>query len=70
MKIPTALMNTDAFESFAHCACIFFIGKVTDEHEVDGTTPVENHEDNESVKDLGETADLLNLVSTKRNIVP
>lgn len=38
---------------------------VTEEHEVDGKTFVENYEDNESVKDLGETADLLNLVSTK-----
>ncbi|MCI4393271.1 hypothetical protein PGIGA_G00155620 [Pangasianodon gigas] len=36
-------------------------GKVTEEHEVDGKTPVENYEDNESVKDLGDTADLLNL---------
>lgn len=40
------------------------IGKVTEEQEVDGKSPVENYEDNESVKDLGETADLLNLVST------
>ncbi|KAK3528355.1 hypothetical protein QTP86_034141 [Hemibagrus guttatus] len=36
-------------------------GKVTEEHEVDAKTLVENYEDNESVKDLGETADLLNL---------
>ncbi|KAI5088850.1 X-linked retinitis pigmentosa GTPase regulator isoform 2 [Silurus meridionalis] len=35
--------------------------KVTGEHEVHGKTAVENHEDDESVKDLGETADLLNL---------
>lgn len=51
------------------CVCVF-IGKVTEEHEVDGKTPVENYEDNESVKDLGETADLLNLVSTKKNVLP
>lgn len=39
-------------------------------HEVDAKTPVENIEDNESVKDLGETADLLNVVSTIRNVSP
>lgn len=56
------------FESCVHYICIF-IGKVTEEHEVEGKTPDENYEDNESVKDLGETSDLLNLVSTKRNIL-
>ncbi|KAI5629860.1 X-linked retinitis pigmentosa GTPase regulator isoform 2, partial [Silurus asotus] len=33
----------------------------TGEHEIHGKTAVEIHEDDESVKDLGETADLLNL---------
>lgn len=45
------------FKSFVCCKCIFID---IEEQEVDGKTP----EDNESVKDLGETADLLNLVST------
>lgn len=41
-----------------------------EEHEEDAKTLVENYEDNESVKDLGETVDLLNLVSTERNALP
>lgn len=64
----TTLINPDVFESCVHYMCIF-IGKVTEEHEVDAKTPVENYEDNESVKDLGETADLLNLVSIERNVL-
>ncbi|XP_027024442.1 retinitis pigmentosa GTPase regulator b isoform X3 [Tachysurus fulvidraco] len=36
-------------------------GKVSEEHEEEAKTLVENYEDNESVKNLGETVDLLNL---------
>lgn len=57
------------FERFMHYIC-FLIGKVTEEYEVDGKTPVEIFEDNESVKNLGETTDVLNLVSTERNLFP
>ncbi|XP_053532401.1 retinitis pigmentosa GTPase regulator b isoform X1 [Ictalurus punctatus] len=58
--LPSQL-NKRTMNGFQRNGLLSRTGKVTEEHEVEGKTPDENYEDNESVKDLGETSDLLNL---------
>ncbi|XP_053472412.1 retinitis pigmentosa GTPase regulator b isoform X2 [Ictalurus furcatus] len=58
--LPSQL-NKRTANGFQRNGLLSRTGKVTEEHEVEGKTPDENYEDNESVKDLGETSDLLNL---------
>ncbi|KAF5890016.1 X-linked retinitis pigmentosa GTPase regulator, partial [Clarias magur] len=58
--LPSQL-NKRTTNGFQRNGLLSSTGKVTEEHEVCRKTPVENYEDNESVKDLGETTDLLNL---------
>ncbi|KAM9493367.1 retinitis pigmentosa GTPase regulator b [Clarias gariepinus] len=58
--LPSQL-NKRTMNGFQRNGLLSSTGKVKEEHEVCRKTPVKNYEDNESVKDLGETTDLLNL---------
>ncbi|TSY13811.1 X-linked retinitis pigmentosa GTPase regulator [Bagarius yarrelli] len=55
-------LNKRTTNGFPRNGLLSSTGNLTEEQEqVDGRTPVKNYRDNESVKDLGETAELFNL---------